>query len=265
MAAATHSSSIGLFTSRLRLGYRDAGQSAGRRRAPRSARPTCLPDVGCAPQSPCRTPLLNHVLDKFPFSWIRRGVAASADVVSASPLLSALAATAAVLLALFFIGLTLIAPHQFGKQTSLTSATNMVSHGEVTEATLRDQDARLELKTTAGQRLWATYPHSDSYTGTLLALLQRKQVSTYVDAQSGKASLRAVVQFLLPILILVTLFAFFMTLLKDQGAAFAAFSKWTGSGQKAGEGRSTFADVAGAPEALIELREVCDYLENPGR
>jgi cell division protease FtsH len=56
-----------------------------------------------------------------------------------------------------------------------------------------------------------------------------------------------------------------MTLAKDQGAAFAAFSKWTGKGKKPGEGEFTFNDVAGAPEALIELREVCDYLENPAR
>ena len=87
-----------------------------------------------------------------------------------------------------------------------------------------------------------------------------------MDTQAGKAALKATVQFLLPILILVTLFAFFMTLARDQGgAAFAAFSKWTGRGQKPGEGELTFADVAGAPEALIELREICDYLENPGR
>ncbi len=210
-------------------------------------------------------PLTNHVLEKFPLSWIRRGVEASRDIVAASPLLAGLAGTATTLLILFFVGLTLIAPHQFGKQTSLTNATDLITQGHVTQATLRDQDARVELRTESGLRLWATYPHSDSYTGTLLALLQRKQVSTYVDAQSTKASLRIVVQFLLPILILVTLFAFFMTLAKDQGAAFAAFSKWTGSGQKPGEGRTTFADVAGAPEALIELREVCDYLENPGR
>src|SRR4029077_7973574 len=90
-------------------------------------------------------------------------------------------------------------------------------------------------------------------------------VPTTVDPQSEKPTLRAVVQFLLPILILVTLFAFFMTLSRDQGAAFAAFSKWTGQGKKPGEGHFTFADVAGAPEALIELREICDYLENPGR
>ena len=85
---------------------------------------------------------------------------------------------------------------------------------------------------TAARALWATYPHSDSYTGTLIALLQRKHVPTTVNPQSGKASLRATVQFLLPILILVTLFAFFMTLLQDQGAAFARSPNGPGAGRR---------------------------------
>jgi cell division protease FtsH len=170
-----------------------------------------------------------------------------------------------LLLVLFFVGLSIIAPHSAGQQTTLSGATELISDGQATQATLLDQDARLELRTDNGQALWASYPHSDSYTATLIALLQRKHVPTTVNPQSGKATLHATVQFLLPILILVTLFAFFMTLVREQGAAFASFSKWSGSEQKAGEGRTTFADVAGAPEALIELGEVCDYLENPGR
>jgi cell division protease FtsH len=187
------------------------------------------------------------------------------EALAASPLLAALAATAAVLLTLFFLGLSIIAPHSPGRETSLTNATELVKRGQAASATLLDQDARLELRTTNDQLVWANYPHADSYTSNLLALLQRKHVPTSVDSQSKKASLRAVVQFLLPILILVTLFAFFMMLARDQGAAFAAFSKWTGRGQKPGEGKFTFADVAGAPEALIELGEICDYLEDPAR
>jgi cell division protease FtsH len=204
-------------------------------------------------------------LSKPPFSTLRTFAGLVAEAVAASPLLAGLLATAAVLLVLFFVGLSILAPHSIGKQTSLTNATELISQGQVAKTTVRDQDSRLELSTTSGQRLWASYPHADSYTGTLLALLQRKHVPTTVDPQSGKTSLRATVQFLLPILILVTLFAFFMTLARDQGGAFAAFSKWTGRGQKPGEGEFTFADVAGAPEALIELREICDYLEDPAR
>jgi len=208
---------------------------------------------------------LKTLLKKPPFSWLRAGAEAVRDVVVASPLLAGLAATAAVLLILFFVGLSLLGRSPAGQQTTLTHATELISQGRVAQAALLDQDAAITLRTLSGEKLWANYPSSNSYTGTLLTLLQHKAVPTTVEAQSGKASLHDTVQFLLPILILVTLFAFFMTLLKDQGAAFAAFSKWTGSGQKAGEGRTTFADVAGAPEALIELGEVCDYLENPGR
>jgi cell division protease FtsH len=199
------------------------------------------------------------------FAALRRGGAVVWGVLTESPLLSGLAATAVLLLVLFFVGLSIIGPHAAGRETTLTNAIELISRGRVTQATLLDQDAQLDLRTNGGQSLWATYPHSDSYTGTLIALLQREHVPTTVNPQSNKAILHATVQFLLPILILVTLFAFFMTLVREQGAAFATFSKWTGSGQKAGEGRTTFADVAGAPEALVELGEVCDYLENPAR
>jgi cell division protease FtsH len=208
---------------------------------------------------------LTVVFRKPPFSWIRRGLPVLREAIAASPLMAGLAGTAVLLLILFFLGLTIIAPHPRGRSTSLTAATQLISEGRAAQATLLDQDSQLELRLTSGQRYWATYPHADSYTNTIIAQLQRKHVPTSVDSQALKASLRVIVQFLLPILILVCLFALFMTLARDQGAAFAAFSKWTGQGKKPGEGDYTFADVAGAPEALIELREVCDYLENPAR
>jgi cell division protease FtsH len=196
---------------------------------------------------------------------VRRGLPVLREAIATSPLMAGLAGTAVILLVLFFLGLSIISPHPRGRSISLTGATTLITEGRVAEATMLDQDSQLELHTRSGQRYWATYPHADSYTNTLLTDLQHKRVPTTVDSQALKASLRVVVQFLLPILILVCLFALFMTLAKDQGAAFAAFSKWTGKGKKPGEGEFTFNDVAGAPEALIELREVCDYLENPAR
>ncbi len=209
---------------------------------------------------------LRRLLSKPPFSWVREGASTLATIAREAPLLTTLACTAVLLVILFFVGLSVIAPHSPGREVNLTAATELISEGRVERATLLDQDARLEMHTGSGQQLWANYPHADSYTGTLLGLLQREHVPATVNLQVGKAALHATVQFLLPILILVTLFAFFMTLVRDQGgAAFAAFSKWTGKGTKPGEGRFTFADVAGAPEALIELREICDYLENPAR
>jgi cell division protease FtsH len=171
-----------------------------------------------------------------------------------------------VLIALFFVGLNRIAPHSPGSPVELSTATYMINHHNVRQAVLLDQDSRLEIVTVGGNPLWASYPHADSYTSQLIDELRVAHVPTLVDSQVNKAMLRAVVQFLLPILILVTLFAFFTVLAREKGgAAFAAFSRWTGRGQKPGTGRHTFADVAGAPEALVELREICDYLEAPAR
>jgi cell division protease FtsH len=116
---------------------------------------------------------------------------------------------------------------------------------------------------------WAAYPVSGAQTQALLQTLTREGVVVNVDQQSGKAPRAILVQFLLPILLLVCLFALFMRIGADGGAGgIAAFSEFTGKGRKKGKGKTeaiTFADVAGAGEAVAELREIRDYLNDPSR
>jgi cell division protease FtsH len=186
--------------------------------------------------------------------------------VARNTLAVGLATAFVTLLILFFVGLSSLAPSTPGRQIQFSDAINLIeTNGVVKQATLRDQDARLELLTSSHQRLWTAYPHADPYTANLLTELEHHHVPTDIDPQSGKPTLRAVVQFLLPILILATLFALFALLARESGGAVAAFSKWSGKKQKAGGGRFGFKDVAGAPEALVELHEFTDYLENPAK
>ena len=90
-----------------------------------------------------------------------------------------------------------------------------------------------------------------------------------VDQQSSKATRTIIVQFLIPILLLVCLFSLFMRVgAKAPAGGIAAFSEFTGKGRKKGKGtrdKITFADVAGAGEALAELREIRDYLADPSK
>jgi cell division protease FtsH len=122
---------------------------------------------------------------------------------------------------------------------------------------------------TGNRHLWAAYPASGAITQQLLKELGSSGASVSVDQQSGKGTEAIIVQFLIPILLLVCLFSLF-TRVGGEGAAggLAAFSEFAGKGRKKGKGtrdKITFSDVAGAGEALAELREIRDYLSDPSK
>jgi cell division protease FtsH len=116
---------------------------------------------------------------------------------------------------------------------------------------------------------WAAYPASGVQTQQLLQSLASAGTVVTVDQQPGKAQRAILVQFLIPIVLLVCLFALFMRFGADGGAGgIAGFSKFTGKGKRKGKGtlhQVTFSDVAGAGEAVAELREIRDYLADPSK
>ena len=181
----------------------------------------------------------------------------------------------------FFALLGSIGPSSHGAQLPISRVLALAEHKQIATATLLDHDSRVEvtLKTpaagiststpTGALEYWAAYPSSGAQTQQLLQILGRSGAVVSVDQQSGKTPRAILVQFLLPILLLVCLFALFMRIGADGGAGgIAAFSEFTGKGRRKGKGKTesvTFADVAGAGEAVAELREIRDYLADPSR
>jgi len=166
----------------------------------------------------------------------------------------------------FFSLLDSIGPGSPGDPVPISEIGALTESERIQTATLLDHDSRIVVQTTTGDELWAAYPNSDAQTASLVEALTDSGASVAVDQQSFKPTRQILVQFLLPILLLVCLFALFTRLGQDGGAgAFAGFSKFTGKGRKKGEGagRITFASVAGAGEAVAELREIRDYLADP--
>jgi cell division protease FtsH len=206
-------------------------------------------------------------------------------------------ALASLALAIAFASLLgSIQPSSSGTQVPISTVQKLAKGHDIASAVLLDHDSRVELSTIASapalaadgsipapsseaggtvasagegavQHLWAAYPASGAQTQQLADALYSSGASVSVDQQSGKPARAIVVQFLIPILLLVCLFSLFMRLGGDGGAGgIAAFSEFTGKGKRKGKGTSnkiTFADVAGAGEALAELREIRDYLADP--
>jgi cell division protease FtsH len=170
---------------------------------------------------------------------------------------------------LFFSLLGDIQPSSEGERVPLSDVTSLAEADRIESATLLDQDARVVVETSGGQLLYAAYPKSDAQTAQLLKQLSATGAPVVIDQQSSKPAKQILVQFLIPILLLVCLFVLFTRLGQDGGAgAFAGFSKFTGKGRKRGEGspdRTTFDKVAGAGEAVAELREIRDYLADPSK
>jgi cell division protease FtsH len=186
-----------------------------------------------------------------------------------------------------------IKPASSGTQTPLSEVQKLAKRHEVARATLLDQDSRVVLTTTGTKtvvkpkgsksggttaattptgpprELWAAYPSSGAQTEQLANELTVSGATVSIDQQSWKPTKTIVIQFLIPILLLVCLFSFFMRF-GGEGAAggIAGFSEFTGKGRKKGKGKTeaiTFDDVAGAGEALAELKEIRDYLADPSR
>ncbi len=198
----------------------------------------------------------------------------------------------------FFLLLGSIKPASSGRQVPLSTVQTLAKNRELANALVLDHDNRVEVTTTPStpqltpggeivavkggknnaelaaptgqqQQLWAAYPGSGALTQQLLRELSASGATVAVNQQAGKGTKTIIVQFLIPILLLVCLFSLF-TRVGGEGAAggLAAFSEFTGKGRKKGKGsrdRITFADVAGAGEALAELREIRDYLSEPGK
>ncbi len=175
---------------------------------------------------------------------------------------------AVIVLALAFVLLLdSTTPSPEGRETSVTDVTTLAKQQKLTEGTILDYDHLILVRTDAGDELWAGLPANGSSNASLQNTFARAGIPLRYDTQSGKQARRLVVQVLLPVLILVLLFTLLARLTTRGGAEdVGGFSQWRRR-RHAGPPPepTTFANVAGAPAAVAELRELCDLLQDTAR
>jgi cell division protease FtsH len=114
---------------------------------------------------------------------------------------------------------------------------------------------------------YLSYPTSDAFTAILVETAANSGASVTVDPQPAKNAVRVVSTFLLPLMILANLFALLFTAGRGSSSGIGDVQMFgtIDKGGKVTKGIKSysFADVAGADEAVDELKEVRDYLRDP--
>src|SRR5581483_7847049 len=204
----------------------------------------------------------------------------------------ALVALLVVLLGLFFWAISaLFSAPTPGVRMTIDELTELANNNRVATATLRDVDNRIVGTYVAGNgatgadprepinspvnqplahgQFYADYPSSASLTSDLSHTLITGGAVVRVDHQQGKERLKLVTTFLLPLLILATVFALLLAPGGRGGGSgigdVTDFSQLRKGRVRKGTSAVTFEDAGGVDEAVAELREVVDYLKDPSK
>ncbi|MCB0941980.1 MAG: ATP-dependent zinc metalloprotease FtsH [Mycolicibacterium sp.] len=154
------------------------------------------------------------------------------------------------------------------KPVDTSVAMSQINSGNVNSAQIddREQQLRLELKngndaTENSTKVITKYP--TGYGVNVFDALTAKNVKTNTVVNQGSV-LGSLLVYLLPLLLLVGLFVVFSRM-QTGGRMGFGFGKSRAKQLGKDMPKTTFADVAGVDEAVEELYEIKDFLQNPSR
>ncbi len=148
------------------------------------------------------------------------------------------------------------------KTKDLNFIQHQITGGEVTDATIKDSKQVIQITTKDGNKYSASFATQQAV--QLADTLNEKNVKYDVSVDHGNVLLSVALNFL-PILLVVGLLLFFMNSMQGGGSRVMNFGKSKAKLVSKDTPKTTFADVAGANEAIEELYEIKEFLSNPAK
>jgi len=152
-------------------------------------------------------------------------------------------------------------PYTFG------NLIQQLQSGQVKSLSLHVSDNTVNLTTVTGQHYTVGYP--DQYATTLISDVQKDVQSGGLQANAfniiGKQSSGwlSLLTYLLPFVIFIGFWIFLMNQVQGGGSKVMSFGKSRAKRMSVDSPKITFRDVAGVDEAVEELHEIKEFLENP--
>jgi cell division protease FtsH len=130
----------------------------------------------------------------------------------------------------------------------------------IQEVTIQTKDHTVEVKEADDTEYSTGYPENTEE--TLVNSLRRQDVPTQVEGTGGNGFLSALV-YILPFILFFAFWVFLMNQMQGGGSKVMSFGKSRAKRMSVDAPKITFRDVAGADEAVQELHEIKEFLENP--
>ncbi|MEW6058636.1 MAG: ATP-dependent zinc metalloprotease FtsH [Actinomycetota bacterium] len=169
-----------------------------------------------------------------------------------------------VLIVLFALWLFVLFANRAGRGEELTYSRfkAALQSGQVRTATILEGDQRIRGELEDGSKYEVAYPAENQ--GQLVKQMESGGVSVEVDPQKGSAILGFLFQ-LIPVVLIVGAFIWIMNQSQGGGGRVMQFGKARAKLVTKDQPKTTFDDVAGVDEAIEELQEVKEYLQNPAK
>jgi cell division protease FtsH len=169
-----------------------------------------------------------------------------------------------IVVVLAFFAQKLISPGDHTKAPNYGQFIQQVDAGQVQSAVLNTKDNTIDFTSVAlgGKPHKFTTAYPDNTEQNLTNTLLNHHVSVDVKGKGGSGWL-SVLTYVLPFVIFLVFWLFIINQMQGGGSKVMSFGKSRAKRMSVDSPKITFRDVAGVDEAVEELHEIKEFLENP--
>jgi len=172
-----------------------------------------------------------------------------------------------IVIVLAFFASRLISSNDRAEAPTFSGFLQQVERGEVRSAELRTRDNSIEVTLDRQERNKYTVGYPPEYSPVLVNTLrdaERRNLITDFDARPARTNvLVSLLTYVLPFLLFIGFWIFLMNQVQGGGSKVMSFGKSRAKRLSVDSPKITFRDVAGVDEAVEELHEIKEFLENP--
>jgi cell division protease FtsH len=170
-----------------------------------------------------------------------------------------------IVVVLAFFAQKLISPGSPSRDTSFADFQTQLAGGQIKDVTVKQKDNTAEVVRKDKETYTVGWPQA--YGAQLIDDLSAAKKANKIDDFNAKGTPSngwlSLLTYVLPFLIFIGFWIFLMNQVQGGGSKVMSFGKSRAKRMSVDSPKITFRDVAGADEAVEELHEIKEFLENP--